>query len=174
MYLYIVSMKISVCAILAPRFCPSNRWWCVDRGNTPSISRFERGRGWRGCVNREPLCLTQIAREGLVVIGWQKKSPLRLAFRAREGVEGVCWQKTPLSRTNCEGGVGGDTSTEEIPPPSRISSEGGGWRACVDRETHQPVARVRVFGGYKLGNPDPYPGATRDIYPRVSHTRGNP
>ena len=41
-------------------------------------------------------------------------------------------------------------------------------------KTCQPMARVRVFGGYKLGNRDPYPGATRDIYPRVSCTCGIP
>ena len=37
-----------------------------------------------------------------------------------------------------------------------------------------PVAGVRVFRGYQLGNPYPYPTATRDIYPRVSRTRGIP
>jgi hypothetical protein len=35
-------------------------------------------------------------------------------------------------------------------------------------------ARVWVFRGYKLGNLYLYPGATRDIYPWVSHTRGIP
>ena len=34
-------------------------------------------------------------------------------------------------------------------------------------KTRQPLARVRVFGGYKLGNPDLYPGATHDIYPSL-------
>ncbi len=69
-------------------------WWCVNRENTPSISRFERGRG-EGCVDK---------------------------------------RKTPPSRNLREGGVGGDASTEGTPPPSRVSSEGGGWRGCVDRE----------------------------------------
>ena len=41
-------------------------------------------------------------------------------------------------------------------------------------KTCQPVAQLWVFGGYKLGNPDPYPRATCDIYPRVSCTHGNP
>ena len=36
------------------------------------------------------------------------------------------------------------------------------------------MAGVRVFRGYQLGNPYPYPRATRDIYPRVSRTRGIP
>ena len=37
-----------------------------------------------------------------------------------------------------------------------------------------PVARVRVFPGYYFGYPYPYPRATRDVYPRVSRTRGIP
>ena len=41
-------------------------------------------------------------------------------------------------------------------------------------KTRQPMARVQVFGGYKLGNLDLYPRATRDIYPWVSRTRGIP
>ena len=64
-----------------------------------------------------------------------------------------------------------------------LTEESGKTQCCVDVvssgvltpiKTRQPVARVRVFGGYKLGNPDLYPGATRDIYLRVSHTRGIP
>jgi len=27
-------------------------WWCVDRRNTPSVSRFERGREWRGWMQQ--------------------------------------------------------------------------------------------------------------------------
>jgi len=38
----------------------------------------------------------------------------------------------------------------------------------------KPVPRVRVFWGYKLGNPYPYPKSTHDIYPRVSLTRDIP
>jgi hypothetical protein len=53
-------------------------------------------------------------------------------------------RKPPLSRTNCEGGVGGDTSTEEIPPPSRISSEGGGGGRVL---TENPSVLQFVRGG---------------------------
>ena len=76
------------------------------REDTPSDSRFERGRGWwsrQGC--NEPLLLTFRAREGLVRedtpsgsrfergrvwgrsgSGQGCNEPLRLAFRAREGL----------------------------------------------------------------------------------------
>ena len=37
-----------------------------------------------------------------------------------------------------------------------------------------PVPRVRVFAGYKILYPYPYPRETRGTYPRVSSTRDNP
>jgi hypothetical protein len=53
---------------------------CVDKRNTPSVSRFERGRGSGGMSTEE--------------------TPLRLAFRAREGwrvtVKPKGWEKTTL------------------------------------------------------------------------------
>ena len=64
----------------------------VNRRNTPSVSRFEQGRGWRGwwwSVDRETTLL-------------------RLAFRGREGVDdggGVSIEKIPPpSRVSSEGG----------------------------------------------------------------------
>jgi hypothetical protein len=89
---------------------------CVDKRNTPSVSRFEQGRG----------VLTE--------------NPSVSQFERGRGFEGMCRQITPPSRNLSEEGVGGDASTEETSPPSRVSSEGGGWR--VSTEETPPLSRV--------------------------------
>jgi len=66
-------------------------WWCVEEETPPPSHVSSEGGGWRGCIDLEPLRLAIRAREGLVMHR-QKKHPLRLAFRAREGWR-VCRQK---------------------------------------------------------------------------------
>ena len=57
--------------------------------------------------------------------------------RGGDGGDGVSTEIIPPpSRISSEGGGGdggGGVSTEET-PPSYVSSEGGGWRRCVDQE----------------------------------------
>ena len=77
----------------------------AGRMTAPSVSRFERGRGWWA--------------------GWKEVGPLRLALRVREGmVGGLEGSRPPLSRASSKGGAGGCVGRTTA-PLSRVLSEGG-------------------------------------------------
>ena len=92
--------------------------WHVDRRNTPSISRFEQGRG----------VLT---------------SPSISRFEQGRGGWGVSSKETP-SISRFERGRGwwwrDGVSTEETPPPSRNSSEGGDGEGGCSNTTKRDVS----------------------------------
>ena len=75
----------------------------------PSISRFKRGRGWRGGSTDNP-SVSRFERGR----GWR-----------------VCRRRTPLSRNLSEGGVG-DAGYVSTNPLSGLSSKGEGWRVSTE------------------------------------------
>ena len=135
-------------------------WWCIGmvywKGETPSVSRFERGRGmWVGWKKTSPPSRFLSDGEGC---GWVertqapsvsrfergrgvgvsspsiscfergvcRKRPLRLARNAREGNGGLGGRNPPPPHFSSEGGVVMGC-WKETTPPSRSKREGGAW-----------------------------------------------
>jgi len=102
---------------------------------TPSVSRFERGRGGGGVSTVD------------------RKYPLRLVFRAREGVVMVvvlCRQRKHPSVSCFEWGRGGDgVSTEKIPPSVSRFKRGRGWWWCVNKRNTPSISRFERRRGWK-------------------------
>jgi len=73
----------------------------------------------------------------------KRKHPLCLTFRVREGGGGDVSTRNP-SVSQFERGRGRWWCVEEeTPPPSHVSSEGGGWRGCVNQEPLRLAIRAR-------------------------------
>jgi hypothetical protein len=114
---------------------------CVDR-ESPSVSRFEQGRGGEGVSTENP-SISQF-KWGR---GWwwcvDKRKPLRLAFRAREGWggEGVLTENPSVSQFERGRGWWWHVNRRKSPSVSHFEQGRGG--GCVDKRKNPSVSHFK-------------------------------